>query len=176
MPRLFVGISLSSDIKRALHKTAHEMKLPGRLVPERNMHLTIKFLGNCSDDVAEQTVEILSHVASGHKPQEIEVAGFGAFPSLARPRVAWIGIRRGADFLTHLAQETDYRLKYLFETSKFKPHITIARYKKPEDLKEIAKQHTEVEAGKMLVDKLTLFQSKLSSTGAEYSAYKEFLF
>lgn len=176
MPRLFIGIALSDEIKRNLNKTAHEMQVPDRLIPDNNMHLTIKFLGNCSDDVAQQTVETLNHVVPGHKPHEIEVAGFGAFPSLARPKVAWFGVKTGGEFLKHLSQEIDYRLKDIFKTSKFTPHITIARFKKPENLKELAQKHPEVEIGRMLVDKLTLFESKLSPSGANYSAYKEFPF
>lgn len=176
MPRLFIGLTLTSEIKRALHKTIHEMHVPGRLIPDRNMHLTIKFLGDCSDAMAEQTVEILSHVAPGHEPQEIKIAGFGAFPSLTRPRVAWMGVTQGREFLNHLAYEINYRLKYIFEPSKFSPHITVARFKKPENLKELARKCAEIEIGSMLVNKLTLLESKLSPAGAEYSVFQEFPF
>lgn len=47
MPRLFVGVALPTGIKRKLHKAAHEIAVPGKLLPDRNMHITLKFLGNC---------------------------------------------------------------------------------------------------------------------------------
>lgn len=175
MLRLFAGIALTTEIKRRLHEEVHEMGIPGRIIPDFNMHITIKFLGNCDESIAVKIEDILGRVARGHEPFKIKIGGFGAFPSLAKPRVAWIGVNEGGDLLSHLAQEANYRLKELFEPSKFSPHITVARYKKPENLKELASKYSRIEIGEMTVDKMTLFQSKLSSAGAEYSPYKEFL-
>lgn len=75
--------------------------------------------------------------------------------------------------MRHLAKEIDHRLKSLFKPSKFASHITVARFRKPENLKELTQTYADVAIGNMVVDKITLFESKISSTGAEYLVFNE---
>lgn len=174
MRRLFIGIALSTEIRTTLQELAHKMDIPGRLTPANNMHITMKFLGNCDENIVAEVVDILGHVIPGHEPFKIKIQGFEAFPSIRRPRVAWFGVNNGSKSLVDLSKEVDYGLKELFEPSKFTPHITIARYKKPENLKKLSSEYCNIEIGEMTAEKLTLFQSELSPEGARYSAYKEF--
>ena len=101
-----------------------------RWVRVDGLHLTLRFLGPTPEDRVEPLRVSAAAVARIVAPFEVELSGGGAFPSLARPRSRWVGVREGgdrladlADALTGAAGECGLRL----DTRPFAAHLTIGR-------------------------------------------------
>ena len=61
MIRLFVGIDLPEEIKKQL--TGLQKGLPSALWrPDKKMHLTLRFIGNLEEPIAEEVLKELRYV------------------------------------------------------------------------------------------------------------------
>src|SRR5439155_10547 len=80
------------------------VRLDARWVDPANMHLTVRFIGHVPDDRASLLIEALRSPVSA-APFEVRLAGGGAFPPRGAPRVFWIGVPRGLEFLRVLHEE-----------------------------------------------------------------------
>jgi 2'-5' RNA ligase len=92
------------------------------------LHFTLAFLGE-QPETAVQAAEAAGEAARG-SAFPIHIASAGAFPSLARPRVAWLGLREGAESLCALADRLRTALAVngiAFDEKPFRPHLTVAR-------------------------------------------------
>ncbi|HEY1585448.1 MAG TPA: RNA 2',3'-cyclic phosphodiesterase, partial [Polyangia bacterium] len=61
-------------------------------VPAANLHLTLKFLGSVGEELVEGVTGACRRVAARHQPIEAKAVGLGAFPSLQKPNVLWVGV------------------------------------------------------------------------------------
>jgi RNA 2',3'-cyclic 3'-phosphodiesterase len=135
--RLFIAIELPAEIQEQLDQVSRQLKqrlqmLPSnavRWVAAKNIHLTLKFLGEVSVSNLDMLQEALLAEAAGHKPLEFSVGGLGGFPSLQRPRVVWVGVEAPAE-LGAVQVGLDHRLArlgYAPEERPFSPHLTLGR-------------------------------------------------
>ena len=88
--RLFIAISLSSEIRDALRKVQDEMfdrGVRGNFTSEANMHLTLAFIGDYPDP--EPVLDALAEVE--FTPFEISLDGIGSFGDLW-----WAGVKESA--------------------------------------------------------------------------------
>src|SRR5215217_3503525 len=93
--RLFVAINLPEDVRRGLHEAAAPLRSAApqvSWVAAEKLHLTMKFLGEQPPETLETGEAALRAAAAGHRAFDIEIGGFGAFPSLAAPSVVWAGV------------------------------------------------------------------------------------
>ena len=60
-----------------------------------NFHMTVRFLGDLGEDGASRVGDAVARGAEGAHAVDAEMGGIGAFPSLDRPRVIWVGAGRG---------------------------------------------------------------------------------
>jgi 2'-5' RNA ligase len=132
--RAFIAIDLSPEIIQRLEEVSGQLRqrLAGvqiRWVPVENIHLTLKFLGDVSMSNLEVLKKILLAEASNHSPFEISVGELGAFPSLRRPRVIWVGVTAPPELsaLQHGIESETARLGYQRENRAFSPHLTLGR-------------------------------------------------
>ncbi len=96
--RCFVAIRLSDRANQELGRVIEELRRVGadvRWVPEANLHLTLKFLGEVSDSEIAPVHEALRQVSGG--PLCLTVTGLGSFPPQRRPksRRGGAGLHRG---------------------------------------------------------------------------------
>lgn len=94
------------------------------------LHLTLRFLGSTPRDRIPALERALA--AIGDRPAfAVELRGAGGFPSPHRPRVLWIGLTRGVEPLTALADDVGRVLEPLGwaerEGRPFRAHLTVAR-------------------------------------------------
>src|SRR4051794_459277 len=75
-------------------------------VPTANLHVTLKYLGPVEEIALEAVRGRLGQTLAGRSQFDIEARGFGAFPSLAAPKVLWVGVRQSAP-LAALQQEVE---------------------------------------------------------------------
>ena len=95
--RSFIAIDLPVELHESLQQVSDKIgeqldRAPIRWVRVPNIHLTLKFLGDVSENNIPMINEILQAEAAHAKPFEISVGGFGVFPNITRPRVIWVGV------------------------------------------------------------------------------------
>jgi 2'-5' RNA ligase len=177
--RLFVAVDIDDAVRRRLAAVISSCavrpafrRLDIAWVPADRLHITIQFIGYVSDAVAGQIRERLLPPYP-MPPFSLHLDGLGAFPPGGRVRVIWIGLRRGADELCRLHEETLRRLEgvpFRRETRTFSPHLTIARLRAPgpASLREHLAGAAAGATGRCTIDAVTLYESRLSPRGAAY--------
>ncbi len=162
------------EAQRLLVSTQAHLKI----VKPENIHVTVRFLGNISEDMVEKIYEKMRETT--WKPFKFHIKGLGAFPHLRYPRVVWAGIREGSDQLRGVFDELEPNLRKLGfapDTKGFSPHITIARVKSGRNKAELAKQIMELaeyEFGVVEARCLRLKKSTLTPKGPVYSTLREY--
>ncbi|MGQ9507302.1 MAG: RNA 2',3'-cyclic phosphodiesterase [Candidatus Bathycorpusculaceae bacterium] len=162
------------DVQNLLIKTGADLKL----VEPRNIHITVRFLGNITLPMAEKIHEEMKKVK--FTSFEVKIQGIGAFPNLRYPRVVWAGIREGAEQLRSIFNQLEPRLRSLGfapDPKGFSPHLTIARVKSGRNKAELVKclaDNANYEFGVVHAECLRLKRSDLTPKGPIYSTLKEF--
>jgi 2'-5' RNA ligase len=163
-----------ADVQNLLVKTGADLKL----VEPKNIHVTVRFLGNITLPTVEKVFEEMKKVQ--FTPFNVKICGIGAFPDLRYPRVVWAGITEGADQLRSIFNQLEPRLRSLGFTPDpkgFSPHLTIARVKSGRNKAELSKviiENASYEFGVIRAECLRLKKSDLTPKGPIYSTLKEF--
>ncbi len=148
------------------------------LTRKENLHITLKFLGDVSVGKLQEVASLLMPVAGRRAPFEIEIAGIGAFPDVARARIIWVGVSRGAQALKLLSRDIEESLTGVgFEDEdRFKAHVTVGRIRHASRTPEL---ETELKdrigtLGGCRVSAFYLMKSTLASGGSVYEVLEEF--
>ena len=180
--RLFVAVELPEEIKTEIGKTVTELKkleAGVKWVEEKNIHLTLKFLGEVKDNDIERLKSLVKDVLADTKLFEMSLEGFGAFPEGKTPRVIWVGVEKGKEELKKTADSLEEILSksgFRKEEREFLSHITIGRVKEKRNIGELKKAIEEkkhAKFGKSLVGHITIMKSKLSPKGPIYEAIEK---
>jgi 2'-5' RNA ligase len=167
MIRLFVGLELPQPVRQML--SFMQGGIPGaRWTEEGNHHLTLAFIGEVEEPVAEDIDAVLADI---HAPAfDLIVAGVGQFDRNGQTKVVWAGVRANPA-LEHLQDKVHAALlqrRLPVETRKFHPHITLARLKAQagqERVLHYLTDHALFAAPQFRVEHFTLFES-LRGNGA----------
>jgi len=163
-----------TNVQSFLAKTGADLKL----VEPKNIHITVRFLGNITSNMVEKIHEEMKKVQ--FTIFDVKIHGVGAFPNLRYPRVLWAGITQGADQLRSIFNQLEPSLRSLGfapDSKGFSPHLTIARVKSGRNKAELGKCITEnvnYEFGIVRAQCLRLKKSDLTPKGPIYSTLKEF--
>lgn len=179
--RLFVAINLPEDVREALHEEVAPLReegYPVRWLPSENYHLTLKFLGPVRDERVGTVEQATERVAAQTPPFSLEIQGVGAFPSLRRPRVLWVGVAP-TPALRCFKQDLEWALAehdFERETRAFHPHVTVGRVKSDEGAGafrgldrragELAVRHT------VPVQTVEVMRSRRSREGSRYTVVR----
>ncbi|NNE66081.1 MAG: RNA 2',3'-cyclic phosphodiesterase [Pyrinomonadaceae bacterium] len=179
MQRIFVAIEINEQIRTIARRQidsleAHADKTRVSWVKPQNIHLTLRFFGDVTDDELSAVNEAVAACAGQTEEFCFQVTGTGVFPNMRKPSVLWLGIRDTDGNLNQLKENLDqnfHALGYPIEKRKFHPHLTIARLRQPRSAIQIAKAHLDqtFDSSDVIVDRLVIYQSQLESTGAVYS-------
>ena len=174
--RIFVAIEISSNkIIDSISKFQSEININAKPVEPHNLHFTLQFLGEISQDTVEKVMMSLNSVK--FSSFMINFKGVGAFPKLKFPRVIWIGTdENSGNSLIKLAKKVENTLIPLgFSIDKpFKPHITVFRIKnKIGDVSKELDKFKSIDFGTQEITGFKLKQSVLSSKGPVYSDLME---
>ncbi len=165
--RCFVAISLPSS--PLLAKVKEECTGMGRQVESKNLHLTLKFLGELSgvDSLRRSLGEIRQSSFT------VTLMGLGAFPNQRRARVLFA--RAGPEKnLNELAREVDEKTKEVPLDHPFTPHITILRSKGGRDFTEVIARYRDVIFLEHEVRYFSLYESILKPTGPIYNEIERY--
>jgi RNA 2',3'-cyclic 3'-phosphodiesterase len=179
--RTFIAVDPPSSIQQAIQKSVNDLRqLVGvsvRWVPARNIHLTLKFLGEISPANVEILIQMLRAEADACPAFDISIGGFGSFPNPKRPRTLFIGVQApaGLEALQGGIESACSRLGYESDPRPFSPHLTIGRVRDripPEALQKIrrALEETKIDSlGIVRVDSVHLYKSELKLGGPVYT-------
>ncbi|MEM4247457.1 MAG: RNA 2',3'-cyclic phosphodiesterase [Candidatus Woesearchaeota archaeon] len=169
--RLFISCEVPKEISDYIHELAKRLPEAKLTVP-KNIDLTIKFLGDVPDTKIEEIKQKLSEIR--FKPFKATLNGVGVFTE-DFIRVVWVGLTPGEKF-EELHLLVDSALEKLFPKEKrFQAHLTIARVKYVADKQKFlnALKQIKVDPLTFEVNKLVLFKSQLSPTGAVHEQLME---
>ncbi len=182
MLRSFIAIELPAGIQAAIaNSTAGLQKaLPKplvRWVAPKNLHLTLKFLGDVSPANLEHLAEALKQESVRHEKFSLKVGGLGAFPTSRRPRVIWIGLEAPATLIgiQRAVEAISSRMGYPAEDRPFSPHLTIGRIGQDTSPTDLRRVSTAIEGttvgplGIVSVDVIHIFKSDLQPGGSVYT-------
>jgi 2'-5' RNA ligase len=169
MIRLFVGLPLPDGVIARLQIMCSG--LPGaKWVEPANMHITLRFVGEVDEHVAEDIDQFLSGIAA--EAFSLELQGLGTFGQGHKARALWAGVNSSAN-LTHLQAKIEsavVRAGQPAETRKFTPHVTLARFSQahPVRLQSFVEGNNLFQAGPFSVEEFVLFESRLGRAGPMY--------
>lgn len=175
--RAFIAIGLPEGLQKKLSDFIDILKNPQdkiSWVSTKNIHLTLKFLGDVSADDVESVKNIIQDVAKNYAAFEVVVKGTGVFPSPRRPRVVWIGVGDEKKNIKNICIDLEDRLVSIGipkEEHEFTPHITLGRVKYIKDIKgfgDLSTKHSEDLFGNLSIDGILLMKSTLTPKGAVY--------
>jgi RNA 2',3'-cyclic 3'-phosphodiesterase len=169
MPRLFTGIEIPAEIGLAL--SAYRGGLPGaRWIDPENYHITLRFIGDIDDRMAEDVYSILGE-RRRRDPLTITIDGLDSFGG-AKPRAVFARTS-GNGALNEVQAEQERLLRQIGlapETRKFTPHVTLARLRNtsPIDVADYIAMRGHFPKLTFTADRFVLYSSRSSTGGGPY--------
>ncbi|WP_045218835.1 RNA 2',3'-cyclic phosphodiesterase [Desulfonatronum thioautotrophicum] len=202
--RCFIGLPLPESYQRLLAQFIRiwQPKLTAASTggvswtrPE-NWHLTLKFLGELSQDQAKRLGDGLLQAMSIPAVGEsfvVQGRGGGFFPDLRRPRILWVGLGKGARKVGHLAfrvENSCAEMGFSRDHRPFLAHLTVARIKRQAKSRGTPYSHAQdtrhqstwtevlhaldsISWPEIVIDRMVLWESRLTPEGPTYRQLRE---
>ena len=124
MPRLFTALEIPSEIVQSMARLRGGLS-GARWVEPENYHLTLRFIGDVDDALAEEIADLLSKVA---RPAfDLRIDGLDSFGG-NRPRAVVAAVSAVAELVELQAEHERIMQRVGLEPDrKYKPHVTLAR-------------------------------------------------
>lgn len=172
--RSFIAVEIPDPIRNSLWESAAPLRkslAAVKWVERENLHVTLKFLGSLPSEDLKKVTLILKETIPQWKPFPVTIGRWGAFPTMRRPRVIWLGIQSEGDRLSDMAQSVEKSLSQIGfnpEEKGIHLHLTLGRFRKAMDLTGKLEGELSDLSCQFECQWVTLFQSKLSSRGPTY--------
>jgi 2'-5' RNA ligase len=176
--RLFVGINIPKKQRTRIHRALRDLReepLPVRWVDPDHFHVTLKFLGEVRKERLPALEEALAYTARESRAFVTRFRGFGAFPTVRKPRVIWVGVEATPEFRC-MKQDLEWALGqagFEAETRAFHPHVTLGRADVGEGagvFRDLDRRLADLSLDDELrVHSLDMMRSDLSREGPRYS-------
>jgi len=184
MKRLFVAIKIEPDKEfLVLFRELKSLLLHERIkwVEEKNLHITLKFLGETPEQSIPGIDSLLSSYASVVAPFSYRLTGTGVFGSRYAPRVVWAGIEPFGEITSIMAKlQVDFeKIGYEKDRQNHIPHLTLGRINSLSDrvVFQRAIEKFRVFSGpEHVVNTMILFESILRPGGPEYRVINKYNF
>lgn len=169
MVRLFVGLPVPDETAERLAGLQTGI-LGARWVPEDNFHLTLRFIGEIDNGLADDVDAELSRITG--PAVEIALDGVGLFGKPDAPRMLYAAVPRNEP-LVRLQQKVEMAVQRAGcppEARKFMPHVTLARFRgrRPLGLERRLEELGGFRAQPFTVHQLILFSSRLTAERPYY--------
>lgn len=178
--RTFICIEIEDYLKvkfKEVQEYFKKIDFDVKWVEEKNLHMTLKFLGEVDLERLKEVLSILGKLK--FNKFELSFKGCGIFPNFYSPRVLWVGIEKGGEELIKISEILNRELMKLgFKEEKgFSPHLTIGRIKSnknKEKFLELMKKKAEESFDKMEAKEIILMKSNLIPKGPIYEIIEKF--
>src|SRR4051794_342080 len=129
--RSFVAVDVDATTRDAAAALLARLRATGADVawsrPDA-LHVTLEFLGSVEPERLTRLAARLADVAAAQPAFTLALRGVGAFPSLARPSVLWIGVDAPAlAILASAVADIAAAEGFAREARPFHPHLTLGR-------------------------------------------------
>lgn len=175
--RLFAAVPLPEPARGEVAQLLGRLRqspLPVRWVPDEGVHLTLKFFGEVVAERLEVIEEAVRFAATGTGALALRLAGLGAFPSPARPKVLWLGLESppGLELLQDRLERGGEAIGFPPEGAPFQPHVTLGRVREGQRCpsRVLADFGDTYERVPFLATEVVLFESVLTTKGPRYQA------
>jgi len=174
--RLFVAVNPGEPLRDAVTPWLDDLRVRWDLkwVEPRNLHVTLRFLGEMSEDRLPALREALPAAARRRHAFTVRPAGVGAFPNFGRPRVLFLQLDDGGR-LSDLAASVEIELARrlpgeLAEPGPFRPHLTLGRVRRGDARRRPAGPNdlAAPDLPEFTVGSIELFASRLTPQGPIY--------
>ena len=174
--RLFIAVELSAKIIQGLEAVMRTFQKNGlqavHWVKAKNIHLTLRFLGDTTQDQLGLINTSLPVALAEFQPFDLVVEGCGAFPNARLPRVVWVGVKAPPELfqMQKIVEKICCQAGFTPDVRPFSPHLTLGRVP-PEAAARVGQAlnpDQRVLLGQTCVTRLTLFKSDLFPGGAVY--------
>lgn len=173
--RAFVAVDLDDETRHALATSMATLSIPGKIVPPRNWHITLRFIGTIDDVGLDRVVAGLDEADLGPR-FEIVFGALGAFPKPRRATVLWRSISDRARRLPELAADTEQVCRDVGlepEERPFRPHLTLSRIRPDRDVGSLIDGPSPAPVS-LSVTEVCLFRSVLGGPHATYEVLERF--
>lgn len=188
--RLFLAVDLPQDAIDILTNLQNRLKTGCRFVDAHprwvdvsNLHLTLIFLGETSEERAASLDSLVESVVTQVEVFELELARPGLFPpDSKKPKVLSVDVKSTGKSLRNLYNDLHRSLTvagYPVEERPYKPHLTLARLpsiKSAARFGPLVESHAKMLNFKFPVRDIVLFESILGPEGPSYNALKRYSF
>src|SRR3989344_753116 len=176
--KLFIGIDLPEEIKNYLYEIQNKIKnnklAKINWVFKKNLHLTLKFLGEMEENKLSLLKERLSNIKN--QKFNLTLLPMGIFPDVNNPRIMWVGIKKEEKLFELQRKIDDSTIDLSNESMSFAAHLTLGRIKLIKNKKEFLKQFEEIKIEDLnfKIKKFALFKSKTMREGPRYEILEEY--
>lgn len=176
--RTFIAVPIPDAVVVFLEQIQAQLQSPGmnvRWVATKNIHLTLKFLGDIDPSQVPAIAARMDTAAGATPVFTLQAKGVGVFPNLRRSRVLWVGLTGELDRLSAVQAALESSLESVGFSSASRPfraHLTIGRSRQRIDAQMLGaclEPLKDVASNRFRVDRLTLVKSRLKPAGAEYT-------
>ncbi|MCX6747023.1 MAG: RNA 2',3'-cyclic phosphodiesterase [Candidatus Pacearchaeota archaeon] len=169
--RTFISIDIPEKIKKEIIKIQNQLSnFKGKLIEFKNLHLTLKFLGEIDEKKLSETKKRLKNVSSNKFEAEIDSIGVFSEDFI---KIIWLRIRN----CDELQKQIDEKLRGIFKKEdRFMSHLTIARVKNVKDKKKFLSELNKMKIlpMKFTVNDFNLKKSTLAEQGPVYDIIENY--
>ena len=178
--RSFIAVEIGSQIIdqiSAFQKSLVDTGANLKLVETKNVHITMRFLGELPVSLVNRIGVELKNVP--FKPFTMSLQGTGVFPNMRRINVVWVGLKKGIMELEDIHSQIESGLKRVgirSDDEAFSPHITVARVRSAHNKDKLVKFLFSVRNkyfGSLSMDSVKLKKSVLTPKGPIYTTMVE---
>jgi 2'-5' RNA ligase len=167
MPRLFTALEIPSEIGQSM---AHlRGGLPGaRWVDPENYHLTLRFIGDIDDALADEIADLLGQVA--RRKFSLRIDGLDSFGG-HKPRAVVAAVQPVTELVELQAEHERIMQRVgLQPERKYKPHVTLARLRETSSrqVADFLSLRLPFRSPSFPVSRFVLFSSRNSVGGGPY--------
>lgn len=146
-------------------------------MPEDNLYLTLKFLGEVENVETPSICRVLEDVCGEFEPFELVFGGTGFLPDVERARTLTITLDDSTGSLSRMVGMLEERfadLGFKREPRDYVPHLTLGRVRSgsrraSESVIEKWQRHQDESLGAMTVDEVQVVGSFLDKRGPTYN-------
>lgn len=169
----FLAVDLSNDERHVLSAALTEASpgavIPGRRAPVDNWHITLRFLGECTELQAEHVMHSLSEMIDAG-PERIWCIGLGAFPKASKANVVYVAVDDPKGILGYLdavCNEAATDAGFEPENRPHVPHLTLSRLRPGRDVRSLFEAYGEFRAP-ISIGGVTLMRTRRTRNGLHY--------
>ncbi len=169
----FLAVDLSIEERHALSAALRDAgpgsPVPGKRQPAENWHITLRFLGECSDVDADSVLRELDETLDA-EPGRVACSGIGAFPRPSKAGIVFVRVEDTDGLLAGLAAQGEAAARDVgFEPEErpFVGHLTLSRLRPPQDVRRLIDTFEDFRVP-IEVSAITLFRTRRSNSGLWY--------